>query len=386
LHRKGLVIGILILMLSVNIGSTFAGNTEVKTRSLVGFDGNTLYVGGTGPNNYTTIQGAIDDAVDGDTVFVYDESSPYKEKVIVNKSIDLIGENRNTTIIDYDDNSTIFILSDSVTVSGFKIKGDYDGIYILSINVVVSDNIFESDSAIDCIGDYNKISDNIINSPFLGINIDSSNNTVIENTINTHSLGGISLHGDDNIASDNIIMNTIELYQFPGDIEIFLGDRNIVSNNTLIAMDNDNRKGIRIWINSQNNIIENNTIIGFEGAGIVLTEGDNNRIYHNTIDNCRDGIYIEKSRKNIVDFNEINNCIDGMDLRQSNSNTIANNNFLNNTHNAFFSTFSFFNTWDGNYWDEEQESPYVIKGKLFLFIPWFNFDWRPAQKPYDIGV
>ena len=95
--KKGLVIGILILLLGVNIGSSFA--RDIQPMSLVGFDGNTLYVGGSGPNNYTTIQSAIDDAVDGDTVFVYDDSSPYYENVIINQSIDLIGEKRNTTSI-----------------------------------------------------------------------------------------------------------------------------------------------------------------------------------------------------------------------------------------------------------------------------------------------
>jgi len=33
-------------MLGVNVGSTFAGDADVKTMSPVGFDGNTLYVGG----------------------------------------------------------------------------------------------------------------------------------------------------------------------------------------------------------------------------------------------------------------------------------------------------------------------------------------------------
>ena len=34
-------------MIGVNIGSTFAGDVDVKTISSVGFDGNTLYVDGT---------------------------------------------------------------------------------------------------------------------------------------------------------------------------------------------------------------------------------------------------------------------------------------------------------------------------------------------------
>jgi hypothetical protein len=45
-----------------------------------------LYVGGTGEGNYSRIQDAIDDAVDGDTVFVYDDSSPYYEHIRINKS------------------------------------------------------------------------------------------------------------------------------------------------------------------------------------------------------------------------------------------------------------------------------------------------------------
>ena len=51
-----------------------------------------MYVGGSGPNNYTTIQSAIDDAVDGDTVFVYDDSSPYREHLLIETSINLLGE------------------------------------------------------------------------------------------------------------------------------------------------------------------------------------------------------------------------------------------------------------------------------------------------------
>ena len=47
----------------------------------------TLYVGGSGLGNYTSIQDAINDSVDGDTVFVYDEGSPYYENLVVNRSI-----------------------------------------------------------------------------------------------------------------------------------------------------------------------------------------------------------------------------------------------------------------------------------------------------------
>ena len=62
-------------------------------------NGTTLFVGGSGPGNYTNIQDAIDDASDGDTIFVY--SGVYPADIIIDKSISLIGENQDNTIIEY---------------------------------------------------------------------------------------------------------------------------------------------------------------------------------------------------------------------------------------------------------------------------------------------
>jgi hypothetical protein len=50
------------------------------------------------PDNYSTIQGAIDAANSGDTVFV--KSGYYPEQLSISKSISVIGEDRNRTIID----------------------------------------------------------------------------------------------------------------------------------------------------------------------------------------------------------------------------------------------------------------------------------------------
>ena len=58
----------------------------------------TLYVGGSGPGNYSSIQSAIDAASDGDTVFVY--SGTYSEPITIEKKLNLIGEEKTTTIID----------------------------------------------------------------------------------------------------------------------------------------------------------------------------------------------------------------------------------------------------------------------------------------------
>ena len=84
--------------------------------------GVTLYVGNNEPGSYSTIQSAIDDASDGDTIFVYDDSAPYDENILISKSINLIGENRETTIIDGGRwNHVIHISVDFVNVSGFTL-------------------------------------------------------------------------------------------------------------------------------------------------------------------------------------------------------------------------------------------------------------------------
>src|SRR4030043_809021 len=91
------MIGILVLMLMIvsTIGPVSATTVSKKTSHPL-TTGNILYVGGSGPNNYTKIQDAINDAIDGDTISVYDDSSPYYENIIIEKSITLIGENRET--------------------------------------------------------------------------------------------------------------------------------------------------------------------------------------------------------------------------------------------------------------------------------------------------
>ena len=83
-------------VVAINIKNGFdTSNVEAQPAPT---GGNTLYVGGSGPNNYTSIQDAIDNASDGDTIYVY--SGIYYENVVINKRINLIGEDRNGTIID----------------------------------------------------------------------------------------------------------------------------------------------------------------------------------------------------------------------------------------------------------------------------------------------
>jgi pectin methylesterase-like acyl-CoA thioesterase len=85
----------------------------------------TLYVGGGGPVNYTCIQDAIDNASNGDTVYVY--NGWYNENVLVNKKINLIGESMATTVIECSSGHGIKIAANWVNISEFTIDGVTSG-------------------------------------------------------------------------------------------------------------------------------------------------------------------------------------------------------------------------------------------------------------------
>jgi nitrous oxidase accessory protein NosD len=78
--------------------------------------------GGIPDENFTSIQEAINAAQPGDTVYVY--NGTYNENVIVNKTINLTGENRENTIIDGGGSGDVVRIEANWTnLEGFKIKG-----------------------------------------------------------------------------------------------------------------------------------------------------------------------------------------------------------------------------------------------------------------------
>jgi hypothetical protein len=71
-------------------------------------------------------------------------------------------------------------------------------------------------------------------------------------------------------------------------------------------------------------------------------------------------------------------------------NLIFRNNIIGNNYSAYFKN-SYPNFWFGNFWDDWNKSfPRPIFGEVELqrlndrIIPWVQFDWHPAQEPYDI--
>jgi hypothetical protein len=69
LVRKCVAMGIIFLFVGTCIPAV---EQDTEEQSLLTSSGSWLYVGGSGPGNYTRIQDAVDNASDGDTVFVFD--------------------------------------------------------------------------------------------------------------------------------------------------------------------------------------------------------------------------------------------------------------------------------------------------------------------------
>ena len=229
--KKGLVLGIIALFIVSAVSPMVIGyesdavcdvgiSEEVEPKSIVTIlDGNTLYVGGNGPNNYTKIQDAIDNASDGDTVFVYN-GTYYESNIAIDISINLIGEDKETTIIDCNEGYTIIIDSDNVIINGFTIHGYHAGVYIQTSS--------------NC-----KISENIIEECKKGILLSKSTfNTIINNIIQNSSTFGIELtitgSGHTPCNYNNIINNTIQNNGFKG-IQLGFGSYNTISSNTIIS-------------------------------------------------------------------------------------------------------------------------------------------------------
>ena len=117
--NRVVVIGIIFLFIASSVIPISGLNLKQPTIQTSSSD--ILYVGGNGPGNYSRIQDAVNDASDGDIVFVY--NGTYYENIIIDKTINLTGEIKEETIIDglYNGN-IVHISSEKVTLQNFTIR------------------------------------------------------------------------------------------------------------------------------------------------------------------------------------------------------------------------------------------------------------------------
>ena len=215
---KYMVIGIIIILISFNVSGSLLEKSDFKKTTTNILNGNILYVGGSGAGNYSTIQGAINAAVDGDTVYVYDDSSPYIENIVIDKSISLIGENKLTTVIR--------------GIGGYYYYY-YEVVSATGPNIVISDFTIQNGViGVFCDIDDSEISNLIISETVCALYIwTSSNNIFSDNFIDSCEGYGIFMYDH---SADNLIVNNS--FTDVGQFGIYLlsrCDNNRIENNLI---------------------------------------------------------------------------------------------------------------------------------------------------------
>lgn len=338
------------------VNSKLVNDTDIHSKT-------TLFVGGNGPENYSCIQNAIDDAFNGFTIYVYNGS--YFETIHIDKEIRLIGENKDKTIIDggkhKENQSLVLATSDHVEITGFTLQNAKG----LNGRAGMFMNEFPQ--------------------------LYSAKNVFKDNIIRNCSYGVMFVNPVDNIICDNALFGcgigphlTIPFY-FDNVFE-----NNTVNGKPSILYAREKNKVIDkketdslIFIFCENMEIKNLSISNTT-VGIDIMFCNNINVSNCTISETkRGGIYVHHS--NFCSF-EDNNFINdkwGVFLRKSNFNKIQRNNFLNISMPDWFAS-SYGNQWNANYWDEPVEGIKMIFGKIGFFenIPWYNFDVNPKLEPF----
>jgi len=257
------------------------------------------------PDDYGTIQEAIDAADPGESVFVRENPVPYEEELFIDKTINLIGEDRDTTVISASSvtggsGNVVHITGSHVNVRGFTISGGDCGVFLdYSDNCSIRGNIisYNNDYGIymantdnDTIS-FNRIYSNNVDGDNEGYGIfmqDSQVKGVWHNTIH-NNIVGVKLFNSWLLVCLNwnwIYDNDIGVDYDPEPLEI---DGNIFNNN---------RIAVKISGDDSPVIITNNVIIGSE-YGIYIEIGSP-LIEGNTFENNTYAIYYVNDSSPII--------------------------------------------------------------------------------------
>jgi len=387
------------------------------------------------PDDYSSIQEAVDQATQGDIVFVKN-GVYYNQTVTIDKALSLIGEDKtNTRIIgDWSINGTVvLVLHDGVVVQNLSLNSvtgagvSGRGVHLLNVrNCVVSNcNSMNSGIGVWLYGSSeNTIEDNYLvgentNHFNYGIKLQNSHlNSILRNNVTDYDYGfgivldystGNNLNGNqilnnyhgiwlnsanNNDLTDNNVSITRNIFVGRSEqmmlgsfgIRLFSSTNNTIKNNDVLGVP----KGIQIVASSYYNLIKNNTMNNSTYGLELANNSCNNLIVGNKISNSDYGLEIKYASNNTISANNITDNLVGANLENSSANLVYHNNFVTNTIQIFDNNTTSENTWndssEGNYWsnyngtdnnkDETGDTPYVIDEN--------NQDNYPLMTPLSI--
>jgi len=233
----------------------YAGFSHVEVKASNGHPVHNLDTG----LNYITIQEAIDapETQGGHTIFV--EKGIYFEHIIVYKSLTLLGEDREATVID-----------GNMTGSVIQVTQDY--VNIRGLTIQRSGRVF-SNSGISIGGvQYCEISANYIVDNEFGIHGSPRNMSITDNTIERNFLG-VDLQSG---ATNNVVSRNRLLANYVG-VHLNLADANYILQNNMT----NNWRSVTLWDSKNNTLYHNNFLNNTFGS---VT-------YANFLDNGFEGNY-----------------------------------------------------------------------------------------------
>ena len=339
-----------------------------------------------GPADFHTIQEALNAAHNGDTIYV--KNGTYYENLAVSEALSLIGQDKETTIIDGNYGEDVIAVSaNGVKITGFTIQNcnhsaikTCDGSHgnNISYNVIrnshrgiflpiSSNNSVHRNDIINCLfsiefyscSNNSIVENNIYYSPG-GITVGSggNNNSIINNKFTESGLGFWKAYGnvvENNTVNgkpliyledvseytvdhagqailvncDNILIENLNLSNTPVGLELFQTNNCIVRNNNMT----NNEYGIRL-VEAHNNTISGNDITNNSDGVCLICSSNNTLSCNNVINNIGSGIGLnESSNYNSVFGNHLATNRRGIEVNNSsNSNVISGNNITNNVH------------------------------------------------------
>jgi len=261
----------------------------------------TITVDDSGGANYTSIQDAVNNANDGDTILVY--TGTYTENVDVKKRLIIKSDSGNpddTIVQAADPDDHVFhVTTDNVIISGFRVTGANNyGIRLEGveecaiINNIVSDNRYGIGMENS---DHNDLNNNTANvNEWDGIILRHSRYNTLNNNNVSKNRVGIYVHSSqyNELSNNNASNNSVG-------IEQALSDNNKLKSNIV----SKNRCGIFLY-KCNNNEITGNTLNSNSDCGIYLRYSDDNDLLSNIVRSSRLGIHLsDYSRNNTVKDN-----------------------------------------------------------------------------------